>query len=123
MKMGVRATRPPVIQACDFIFLWYGHNDFFFKHGEPPDRERERLKMSVKPRLVGMCMLGATAWDAIRTQALQNERKVTYSMVTQLRICALHLPIQVHTHTVKTPRDFKMLVFTLMTTFFSIYFP
>ncbi len=26
LKMGVRATGPPVVQACDFIFLRYGHN-------------------------------------------------------------------------------------------------
>ncbi len=34
LKMGVRATESngcPVIQACDFIFLWYGHNDGFFE--------------------------------------------------------------------------------------------
>ncbi len=32
-------------QACDFIFLRYGHNGGFFG---TKDRERERLKMSVK---------------------------------------------------------------------------
>ncbi len=38
-----------VIQACDFIFLWYGHNGgFFFKHEGTTDSARERLKMSVK---------------------------------------------------------------------------
>ncbi len=26
LKMGVRATGPPVVQSCDFIFLRYGHN-------------------------------------------------------------------------------------------------
>ncbi len=31
LKMGVRATGPPVVQACDFIFLRYGHNGGFFE--------------------------------------------------------------------------------------------
>ncbi len=26
LKMGVRAKGPPVVQACDFVFLRYGHN-------------------------------------------------------------------------------------------------
>ncbi len=40
--------RPPVIQACDFIFLRYGHNGGFLKHEGITDRERDRLKMSIK---------------------------------------------------------------------------
>ncbi len=28
---GGQSNGPPVIQACDFIFLWYGHNDGFFE--------------------------------------------------------------------------------------------
>ncbi len=28
---GGQSNRPPVIQACDFIFLWYGHNGGFFE--------------------------------------------------------------------------------------------
>ncbi len=32
LKMGVRATGlSPFIQACDFIFLRYGHNGGFFE--------------------------------------------------------------------------------------------
>ncbi len=27
---GCQSNGPPVIQACDFIFLWYGHNGGFF---------------------------------------------------------------------------------------------
>ncbi len=30
LKMCV-SDGPPVIQACDFIFLWYGHNGGFFE--------------------------------------------------------------------------------------------
>ncbi len=28
---GYQSNGPPVIQACDFIFLWYGHNGGFFE--------------------------------------------------------------------------------------------
>ncbi len=28
---GCQSNGPPVIQACDFIFLWYGHNGGFFE--------------------------------------------------------------------------------------------
>ncbi len=28
---GCLSNGPPVIQACDFIFLWYGHNGRFFE--------------------------------------------------------------------------------------------
>ncbi len=28
---GCQSDGPPVIQACDFIFLWYGHNGRFFE--------------------------------------------------------------------------------------------
>ncbi len=43
-----QSNGPPVIQACDFIFLRYGHNGGFLKHEGTTDRERDRLKMSVK---------------------------------------------------------------------------
>ncbi len=45
---GGQSNGPPVIQACDFVFLWYGHNDGFLKHEGTTDRERDRLKISVK---------------------------------------------------------------------------
>ncbi len=54
---GCQSNGPPVIQACDFIFLWYGHNGGFFeawgKH-----RQKEG-KVEEKPQLVGLRMLGA----------------------------------------------------------------
>ncbi len=28
---GGQSNGPPVVQACDFIFLWYGHNGGFFE--------------------------------------------------------------------------------------------
>ncbi len=28
---GCQSNGPPFIQACDFIFLWYGHNGGFFE--------------------------------------------------------------------------------------------
>ncbi len=28
---GCQSNGPPVIQACDFIFLWYGHNGGLFE--------------------------------------------------------------------------------------------
>ncbi len=31
LKMGCQSNGPPVIQACDFIFLRYGHNGGFFE--------------------------------------------------------------------------------------------
>ncbi len=31
LEDGGQSNGPPVIQACDFIFLWYGHNDGFFE--------------------------------------------------------------------------------------------
>ncbi len=43
---GCQSNGPPVIQACDFIFLWYGHNGGL--HEGTTDREMDRLKMSVK---------------------------------------------------------------------------
>ncbi len=54
---GGQSNGPPVIQACDFIFLWYGHNSGFLKHEGTTDRERDRFKISVKPRLAGKRML------------------------------------------------------------------
>ncbi len=27
---GCQSNGPPVIQACDLIFIWYGHNGGFF---------------------------------------------------------------------------------------------
>ncbi len=45
---GCQRNGPPVIQACDFMFLWYGHNSGFFE-ACGNQRERERLKVSVKP--------------------------------------------------------------------------
>ncbi len=49
LKMGVRAMGLQSFKhACDFIFLRYGHNGWFFEHEGTTDRERDRLKMSVK---------------------------------------------------------------------------
>ncbi len=46
---GGQSNGPPVIQACDFIFLRYGHNGGFFEAcGNHRQRERDRLKISVK---------------------------------------------------------------------------
>ncbi len=28
---GGQSNRPPVIQACDYLFFWYGHNGGFFE--------------------------------------------------------------------------------------------
>ncbi len=44
---GGQSNGPPVIQACDFIFLWYGTMVHFLKHEGTTDREEE-LKISVK---------------------------------------------------------------------------
>ncbi len=41
---GGQSNGPPVIQACDFIFLRYGHNGGFFEACG-----NHRLKISVKP--------------------------------------------------------------------------
>ncbi len=54
LKMGVRATGPPVIKHVILFFLGMGTVVDFLKHEGTTDSERDRLKMSVKTtRLVG----------------------------------------------------------------------
>ncbi len=45
---GGQSNGPPVIQACDFIFFGMGTMVDFLKHAGTTDRERDRLKISVK---------------------------------------------------------------------------
>ncbi len=45
---GGQSNGPPVIQACDLFFLGMGTMVDFLKHAGTTDRERDRLKMSVK---------------------------------------------------------------------------
>ncbi len=55
---GGQSNGPPVIQACDFIFLRYGHNNGFFEAcGNHRQREGKIENVCKKPRLVGKRML------------------------------------------------------------------
>ncbi len=55
---GCQSNGPPVIQECDLIFLWYGHNGGFFEAcGNHRQREGKILRCLNKPRLVGKRML------------------------------------------------------------------
>ncbi len=47
---GCQSNGPPVIQACDFIFIYlvWAQWWIYLKHEGTTDRERERLNMSVK---------------------------------------------------------------------------
>ncbi len=45
---GGQSNGPPVLQACDFFFFGMGTMVDFLKHAGTTDRERDRLKISVK---------------------------------------------------------------------------
>ncbi len=57
LKMGVRATGLQSFKRVIFFFFGMGTMVDFLKHEGSMDRERDKLKMSVKPQLVGMHML------------------------------------------------------------------
>ncbi len=55
---GGQSNGPPVIQACDFIFLRYGHNGGFFEAcGNHRQREGQIENICKNPNTFCVCLL------------------------------------------------------------------
>ncbi len=62
---GGQSNGLPVIQACDLFFFGMGTMVDFLKHAGTTDRERDRLKISVKTPASWKAHALSTAWHTI----------------------------------------------------------